>query len=37
VPVGGAALVLGAGDIDLSQHDLLHELALRGAPTRVTR
>lgn len=37
VPVGGAALVLGAGDIDLSQHDLLDALALRGAPARAAR
>lgn len=31
---GGAALVLGAGDIDLSKEDLLGELALRGASGR---
>jgi UDP-N-acetylmuramate--alanine ligase len=37
MPRGAAALVLGAGDIDLSQHDLLDALALRGAPTGASR
>ena len=34
LPAGCAALILGAGDIDLSKHDLLEELALRGAAQR---
>lgn len=34
LPAGGAALVLGAGDIDLYKHDLLEELALRGPAAR---
>jgi len=34
LPAGGAALILGAGDIDLAKHDLLEELALRGPGAR---
>jgi UDP-N-acetylmuramate--alanine ligase len=34
LPAGGAALVLGAGDIDLYKNDLIEELALRGPAAR---
>jgi UDP-N-acetylmuramate--alanine ligase len=34
LPAGGAALILGAGDIDLAKNDLLEELALRGPAAR---
>jgi len=34
---GEAALILGAGDIDLAKDDLLEELALRGTPQRGAR
>ena len=34
LPAGGAALILGAGDIDLAKNDLLEELALRGPAPR---
>ena len=34
LPAGGAALILGAGDIDNSKNDLLEELALRGPAAR---
>ncbi|MDZ4772075.1 MAG: Mur ligase family protein [Planctomycetota bacterium] len=34
LPAGGAALVLGAGDIDMYKNDLLEELALRGPAAR---
>ena len=34
---GEAALILGAGDIDLAKNDLLEELALRSAPQRGAR
>lgn len=37
LPSGGAALILGAGDIDLAKDDLIEELALRGSPERVSR
>ena len=37
LPSGGAALILGAGDIDLSKNDLLEELALRGPAARTAR
>jgi UDP-N-acetylmuramate--alanine ligase len=34
LPGASAALILGAGDIDLYKHDLLEELALRGPGAR---
>jgi UDP-N-acetylmuramate--alanine ligase len=34
LPAGGAALVLGAGDIDNHKNDLIEELALRGPAAR---
>jgi len=34
---GEAALILGAGDIDLAKNDLLEELAVRSAPPRGAR
>lgn len=34
LPAGGAALILGAGDIDLAKNELLEELALRGPKPR---
>ena len=34
LPAGSAALILGAGDIDLSKNDLHDELALRGRAQR---
>ncbi|MBL8859464.1 MAG: UDP-N-acetylmuramate--L-alanine ligase [Planctomycetes bacterium] len=34
LPAGGAALILGAGDIDNSKNDLIEELALRGPAAR---
>ncbi len=34
---GEAALILGAGDIDLAKNELLEELALRSAPQRGAR
>jgi UDP-N-acetylmuramate--alanine ligase len=34
LPAGGAALILGAGDIDMYKNDLLEELALRGPAAR---
>ncbi len=37
LPSGSAALILGAGDIDLAKDDLLEELALRSAPQRGAR
>lgn len=37
LPSGGAALILGAGDIDLAKDDLIEELALRGSPERAAR
>jgi UDP-N-acetylmuramate--alanine ligase len=37
LPSGSAAMILGAGDIDLSKNDLLEELALRGPGARGTR
>ncbi len=37
LPAGGAALILGAGDIDMVKHDLIDELALRGRAARGSR
>ena len=37
LPSGSAALILGAGDIDLAKDDLLEELALRGRAQRGAR
>jgi UDP-N-acetylmuramate--alanine ligase len=37
LPSGGAALILGAGDIDLAKDDLIEELALRGSAQRAAR
>lgn len=37
LPAGSAALILGAGDIDLVKDELLEELAVRGAAARRAR
>jgi UDP-N-acetylmuramate--alanine ligase len=34
LPCGAAALILGAGDVDQIEHDLLGQLALRGPAAR---